>query len=89
MNSLHLLSEFLGTFLLVMAVLATSNPLVVGGTLALIVLLLGDVSGGHVNPAVSLAMMLKGALGTVEFVGYSVAQLVGGAAAWYAYKVLA
>jgi hypothetical protein len=34
-------------------------------------------------------MLLKGAIGTMEFVTYSAAQLAGGAAALYAYKVLA
>ena len=89
MNGLPLLAEFLGTFLLVMAILATGNALVIGGTLGLLVLLLGGVSGAHVNPAVSVAMLLKGSIGTLEFFTYSVAQLAGGAAAWYAYQVLA
>jgi glycerol uptake facilitator-like aquaporin len=89
MNSLPLLAEFLGTFLLVMSILASGNALVIGATLGLVVLLLGGVSGAHVNPAVSIAMLLKGAMGTLEFVTYSAAQLAGGAAALYAYKVLA
>ena len=33
MNALSLLAEFLGTFLLVMSILATGNALVIGGTL--------------------------------------------------------
>lgn len=89
MNGLPLLAEFLGTFLLVMAILATSNALVIGGTLGLIVLLLGGVSGAHVNPAVSVAMLLKGSISTMEFLTYTVAQCVGAAAALYAYQVLA
>jgi aquaporin Z len=51
--------------------------------------MLGSVSGAHVNPAVSLAMLLKGAVSTTEFVTYALAQFAGGAAAWYAYKALA
>jgi len=89
MNGLPLLAEFLGTFLLVMSILATSNALVIGGTLGLLFLLLSGVSGPHLNPAVSVAMLLKGAIGTMEFVTYSAAQVAGGAAAFYAYKVLA
>lgn len=89
MNGLPLISEFLGTFLLVMAVLGTGNALVIGGTLALVVLLLGGVSGAHVNPAVSVAMLLKGSMGPIEFISYTVAQCSGAAAAWYAYQVLA
>jgi len=86
---LPLLAEFLGTFLLIMSILVTGNALVIGGTLALLVLLLGGVSGAHVNPAVSVAMLLKGAISSMEFATYSVSQCAGAAAAYYAYKVLA
>lgn len=89
MNVLPLLAEFLGTFLLVMSILATGNALVIGATLGLVVLLLGGVSGAHVNPAVSVAMLLKGAISSTEFATYAVAQCAGAAAAWYAYKTLA
>ena len=89
MNGLPLIAEFLGTFLLVMAVLATGNALVIGGTLGLVVLLLGGVSGAHVNPAVSVAMLLKGSISTMEFVTFTVSQCAGAAAALYAYQVLA
>lgn len=89
MNALALVAEFFGTFLLLMSIFATGNAFVIGGTLALIVLLLGDISGAHVNPAVSVAMLFKGAISTTEFVTYSVTQCAGAAAAWYAYKTLA
>jgi aquaporin Z len=89
MYVLPLLAEFLGTFLLVMSILATGNALVIGGTLGLVVLLLGGVSGAHVNPAVSVAMLLKGSIGTMEFLTFTVVQCAGAAAAWYAYQVLA
>jgi len=37
----------------------------------------GEVSGGHYNPAVSLAMTLDGRMDPVSMVGYWVAQVVG------------
>lgn len=89
MNLLPLVAEFFGTFILLMAIFATGNALVIGGALALDVFLLGGISGSHVNPAVSLAMFLKGGISSQELAMYSVAQLAGGAAAWYAYKTLA
>jgi aquaporin Z len=89
MNVLPLVAEFFGTFALLMAIFVTGNAFVIGGTLAVLVLLLGDVSGSHVNPAVSLAMLLKGAISSTEFVTYSMAQLAGAAAAFYAYRTLA
>jgi aquaporin Z len=64
------------------------NALIIGGALALVIFMIAGVSGGHVNPAVSLAMMLNNSINTTEFAGYVVAQLAGGASAYYAYKAL-
>jgi len=90
MDSVSLIAEFLGTFLLVLSVLASNgNAYVVGATLAVIILLTGKVSGGHVNPAISLAMYIKGGLSLKEFLSYSASQLLGGAASLYAYRVFA
>lgn len=89
MNAFPLLAEFFGTFLLLISILATGNAYMIGATLALVILLIGGVSGAHVNPAVSAAMLVKGAISMSEFVGYSLAQLAGGVAAYYAYTALA
>jgi len=37
----------------------------------------GNVSGCHVNPAVSLAMLISGRMGGKDFVGYVIAQCLG------------
>lgn len=89
MNALPLVAEFFGTFLLLMSIFATGNALVIGLTLSFNVWLLGGISGSHVNPAVSLAMLIKGAISPTEFVTYSLAQLAGAASAWYTYNALA
>ena len=86
---LPLLAEFFGTFLLSMSVLATGNAIIIGATLTVIVFLLGGVSGAHVNPAISVAMVLKGAISMAEFVYFTVAQCAGAAVAYYAYTTLA
>jgi glycerol uptake facilitator-like aquaporin len=39
------------------------------------------VSGGHLNPAVSAAFMLKGDLSMNKFGGYVIAQVLGAVAA--------
>ena len=41
----------------------------------------GEVSGGHYNPAVSLAMFLDGRISLVDLVGYWVFQFAGAIAA--------
>ena len=89
MNVLPVLSEFLGAFLLVLSILATGNAFVIGATLTVIILLIGGVSGAHVNPAVSVAMYVKGALSLNELLAYSAAQIAGGVSALYAYKSFA
>ena len=89
-SALPLLAEFLGTFLLVLAVLASGgNPWITGGTLALVILLVGNLSGAQVNPAISLAMFVKGALSTQELVSYAVVQLLGATASVYAFQAFA
>jgi aquaporin Z len=51
------LAEFLGTLFFVYVILATNNPLAIGLTLTLVIFLLQKISGGHVNPAVTIAMI--------------------------------
>lgn len=41
---------------------------------------IGDVSGCHINPAVSLGVFLNGGISAKDFVGYIVSQLLGGIA---------
>ena len=58
------LVEFLGAVVFVYVILATGNPLAIGAALALIILLAANISCGHINPAVSIAMASAGKLPT-------------------------
>jgi aquaporin Z len=83
------LAELLGTFFFVLSIFASGgNPLIIGGSLALVVYLISKISGGMVNPSVALSMFLKGTLNMHEFLMYIVAQFVGGAGAYYAYNMV-
>ena len=82
-----LLTEFIGTFFLVLTigltVVAQSPfaPLAIGSALMIMVYMGGHVSGGHFNPAVSLAVYLRGKLDRKDLLPYWGAQLLGGIAA--------
>ena len=89
MNIVPFLAEFLGTFFLLASILFTGNWLVIGLTLAGIIFVVGNVSGAHVNPAVSVAMYLKGSLGLNELVAYCIAQILGAVASLYTYNTFA
>jgi aquaporin Z len=80
------LAEFLGTLFFVYVILATNNPLAIGLTLTLVIFLLQKISGGHVNPAVTIAMISNGKLSTNDLIPYIIAQVFGGLAALEIYK---
>jgi aquaporin Z len=79
--------EFIGTFFLVFTVgmaVATAGslaPLAIGGALMVMIFAGGHVSGGHYNPAISLAVFLRGKLASDQCTAYVVTQLVAGLAA--------
>lgn len=83
-------AEFLGTFSLVCAVLLMARQInltffpavVAGGTLGLMVLTIGAISGAHINPAVTVGMWTLRKIETTRAIVYVAAQLLGGVVAW-------
>lgn len=81
-------AELLGTAFLTLAALLAGTPYAVALTLAALVYAIGDVSGCHVNPAVTLGFVSAGRLPIGKGVLYLLAQLAGaGAAALLAPRV--
>lgn len=80
------LVEFIGTFFLVFtvgsAVLLGGQDVIsaisIGFVLMVMVYAGGHISGGHYNPAVSLAAAIRGALPINQIIPYWVAQILGG-----------
>jgi aquaporin Z len=76
--------EFIGTFFLVFTVgmaVATAGalaPLAIGAVLMVMVFAGGHVSGGHYNPAVSTAVLLRGKMARDEYVAYVITQVLAG-----------
>ena len=79
------LTEFIGTFFLVFTVGCTVipgtpgviAPLAIGASLMVMVFAGGHVSGGHYNPAVTLAVWIRGRCDTKDAIPYWVAQIAG------------
>lgn len=88
------LTEFIGTFFLVLtiglAVLSGSSiaPLAIGASLMVMVYMGGHVSGAHYNPAVSLAVFLRGKLPINDLFIYWGVQVAGAVAAALAVYVM-
>lgn len=78
-------SEALATLLFVFTIIGAVSsgsplaPIAIGFALMVLVYATGHISGAHLNPAVSLAAWIRGAIGAGTFVAYVIAQLVGGA----------
>lgn len=76
-------TEFIGTFFLVLTIgltVVTQSPfapLAIGASLMIMVYMGAHVSGGHYNPAVSLAATLRGALPPSQYAGHVLSQIAG------------
>lgn len=77
------LTEAIGTFFLVLTIGLTVlsgtpfAPLAIGCSLMIMVYMGGHVSGGHYNPAVTLAVTLRGKLAAARVVPYWLSQTAG------------
>ena len=89
-------AEFLGTFVLVFFACGTAavlkcngaspdaayalTALAFGLVIVAMAYSIGQISGCHINPAVSLAMLLDGRMDGKTFLGYIVSQCIGATA---------
>jgi aquaporin Z len=79
--------EVIGTFFLVFTVAvsvlshSTFTPLAAGAALMVMVYAGGHISGGHYNPAVTMAALWRRRIGLADAVGYWIVQLAAGAVA--------
>lgn len=87
------IAEFIGTFVLVLFACGTAamtgcsttefntayvvTALAFGLVIVAMAYSIGNVSGCHINPAVSIAMLISGKLSLKDFVGYVVSQFLG------------
>lgn len=77
-------AELLGTFVLVFAValslggkLALPTPLMAGLALGLVIYAVGHISGGHINPAITLGLWSLKKISTKDAALYIIFQFIG------------
>src|SRR5271169_4864258 len=78
--------EFIGTFFLVLTVgmtviepngVGNFAPLAIGAALMVMIYAGGHISGGHYNPAVTVAAWLRGRCSRLDVPGYLISQVLG------------
>jgi len=90
------LTEFIGTFFLVFTIGCTViaggtgviPPLAIGAALMVMIYAGGHVSGGHYNPAVTLAVFIRGRCPAPDVVPYMISQVLGAIVAGLLVKYL-
>ncbi len=89
------IAEFIGTFVLVLFACGTAavvgcsaengtgyllTALAFGLVIVAMAYSIGNISGCHINPAVSIAMLISKKMSFVDFIGYVIAQFLGATA---------
>lgn len=97
------IAEFIGTFVLVFFACGTAavtgctatadaayllTALAFGLVIVAMAYSIGNISGCHINPAVSIAMLINGKLSVNDFIGYVAAQFAGAIAGAATLKAL-
>ena len=90
------ITELIGTFFLVLTIGCTvlsrgagvMPPLAIGAALMVMIYAGGHISGGHFNPAVTLAVVMRGKCPGKDMVPYWVFQVIGAVLAAFAVKFI-
>jgi aquaporin Z len=82
------LTEFIGTFFLVLIIGLSKNPLAIGFGLTILVYMGAHISGAHYNPAVSLAMLMRKEININDFIKYISSQVLGASLAAYVVSIM-
>ncbi len=79
------LTEFIGTFFLVLVIALTGNPIAIGSVLMVMVYMGGHTSGAHYNPAITFAIFIRKKIKGKEAIMYMIFQLLGATIAAFTY----
>ena len=76
------ITELIGTFFLVLVIgmsgaAGSLAPLAIGATLMVMIFAGGHISGAHYNPAVTLAVLIRGKISVTDAISYIIVQVAG------------
>ena len=80
------ITEFIGTFFLVLVVALTGNAAAIGVTLMVMIFAGGHISGAHYNPAVTLAILIRGKVTSQDAIIYIIVQIIAAMVAAFVAK---
>ena len=83
-----LFAEFFGTYIFLLSIIITGNPLIIGLTLAFAIYILGGISGGNFNPAATVMLVIAKKQPKSDLIPYIIFQLLAAFAAFETYKLL-
>lgn len=72
------LIEFIGVALLMYVYLITENPVAIGATLAMLLLITQNMTTAGFNPAIAIALASIDKIKVEDLIPYCVAQILGG-----------
>src|SRR6187399_3216646 len=78
------ITEFIGTFFLVLIIGLVGGdtaPIAIGSVLMVMIYAGGHISGAHYNPAVTLAVLIRNRISTMDALIYMGSQVLGGVVA--------
>jgi aquaporin Z len=77
-----ILSEYIGTLLLIGVIAFVGNPLAIVAALWVAIVTVGQMSGGHFNPAVTVWAYLSGKVNGTRALAHTLAQIAAAATIW-------
>ena len=86
MNTTIFISEFIGTFIFILVILITKNPIFISATF-LISIIISKTSGSHLNPLVTLMSWLNKNITSSQIIIYLGAQVLASIVAYILYNL--
>ncbi len=77
--------EFIATFIFLSVIIITGNPIAIAVALLAMLYFSGNITGGHINPAITAMFYMKGDLSISDTIFYIGSQVLGAVAAYYFY----